>query len=485
MPVVLVIVLLFLCGVLAFLRPMWGLFVSGAVAIGLVVFALAIECAELVIVSPVPFILATAEICFLIPKDEKTRTIRIFAGRFLMTCVLVGLVVLGFILFGQWGSLGLLLLLFFGGAVFGAAATSRLDTAAAVISTIASAVRQNLPLPMALEMAATGAGESVSHTLRQIKKWLVEGYSLSESLKRGYTRCPGYVISLTAAGERIGQVRQALAAVEQDLAAKVELSRKVRPIPSLYPPLLLLYMFIVVMLLVRFVLPKYSDVLAEFSSEGARMPAATEILLAIVHFIAYGWGWVLVILLIIGLLLWAVVYVRVRSRPRRPENPYLISRLSDYIRWHLPVIHWYEWNRGMQWIVGMLRLSLNAGCTLNEAIAGALKIDVNCCFKRNLKDWLARVERGEDIGQAAGQCGLGSGLTWAFADMENHRNILQILETLESSYRWGYNRLIGLANFILGPCENVCLGAMVGFIVYAMFSPIVQIVHYVGDSFFP
>jgi type II secretory pathway component PulF len=130
----------------------------------------------------------------------------------------------------------------------------------------------------------------------------------------------------------------------------------------------------------------------------------------------------------------------------------------------------------MQRVAGMLRLSLNAGCTVNKAIANTLGLDVNECFRKKLKEWLARVERGDDIGRAAQQCGMGSAMAWAFADISNHRNTIGILETLELAYRWGYNRAAALARFIIGPCETICLGLMVGFIVYAVFAPIVAII---------
>jgi len=178
------------------------------------------------------------------------------------------------------------------------------------------------------------------------------------------------------------------------------------------------------------------------------------------------------------------VYIRVRSRPRRPEKPYLISRVGDFIKWHLPFVRFYEWSRAMQRVTGMLRLSLNAGCTVNEAIKNTLQLDVNECFRKNLKQWLAMVERGEDIGQSAGQCGLGSGITWAFCEIDNHRNTLEILDTLETSYRWAYSRAASLARFIIGPCETVTLGLIVGFVMYAIFAPMVAIIIAIG-SFIP
>jgi type II secretory pathway component PulF len=76
-------------------------------------------------------------------------------------------------------------------------------------------------------------------------------------------------------------------------------------------------------------------------------------------------------------------------------------------------------------------------------------------------------------------------MAWAFADVHNNSNTLDILETIEASYRWGYSRAATLARFIIGPCQTICLGLMVGFIAYAMFSPMILIIYDTGRSIIP
>jgi type II secretory pathway component PulF len=474
--VALVIVLLFVCGFLAFVRPLTGFIAGAAFGITLTVLGVVFEQIEPAVGGPVVLLMTVWVIAF-----KKWG----IWGRCILIIFGTGLfVIAGFVLLGMGGFWGLLIFLLFVEAMFGLVVTSGMTTAAYVISTIGSSVRQNLPLPMAMEMAAAGQNNRQARILRNIKKWLVEGYSLSESLKRGYPRFPGYATALVAVGERIGQVPQVLAALEQDLVAKVGLSKKIRHIPSFYPPILLLVMFTLVLFLMTFVFPRFQAVLEEMTFD-AQFPKATVVLMRIVRFITDDFGWLLGLLLILGFPVGGAIYVRIKARPRRPEKPYVTSRIGDFIRWHIPLVRWYEWNRAMQRISGMLRLSLNAGCTINESIANTLKLDINDCFKVKLREWLDRVERGDDIGQAARQCGLGSAMAWAFADVNNHRNMLDILETLETSYRWGYSRAATLARYIIGPCETLCLGLMVGFIVYAVFAALVAIIYATANSIVP
>jgi type II secretory pathway component PulF len=483
MLIALAIVLLVASGALAFYKPGLGFVAGIVISVFIAMHGIMFELVE--VFAAALFIFFTAMLITAFgPLREGSRWSRIWARRILVVCVLILFTIGAFASFGAWGGIGLVFIQLFIAAVIGAVATSEFARSSYVITTIGASMRQNLPLPMSLEMAAVGQDEKRADILRNIKKWLVEGYSLSESLRRGYPKCPAYVVAMVTAGERISQVPQAIRALEQDLVAKADTSKKVRHIPLFYPPLVLIIIFIQVLLVMVFVLPKVRAVLEEMSN-GMQLPASTTLLMAISEYFTKGSGKGLILVLALLVLLWGAVYVRVRSRPRRVENPYLISRVGDFLKWHTPFIQWYEWCHAMQRVAGMLRLSLNAGCTVNEAIASSLQMDVNQNFKKVLKEWLARVESGEDIGLSAQQCGMGSAMAWAFADVHNHRNTLDILETLETSYRWGYSQSATLARFIIGPCETICLGVIVGFILYAVFALIAAVIYATANSMIP
>ena len=162
-----------------------------------------------------------------------------------------------------------------------------------------------------------------------------------------------------AAGERVGQVPQAITALEQDLIARAHKNKMVKHIPTLYPPLILFMIFIVAMLLMVFVIPKFSEMLREMTGEESCIPAAMNMLIEISDFLRSHFAGAIGLLLAFLLLIGAGVYIRVKTRPRRPEKPYLISRIGDFIKWHLPFIRFYEWSSAMQRVAGMLRLSLN------------------------------------------------------------------------------------------------------------------------------
>jgi type II secretory pathway component PulF len=242
-------------------------------------------------------------------------------------------------------------------------------------------------------------------------------------------------------------------------------------------------MFFILFALMTFVIPSFKTVLEEMV--GGELPLATRVVLGITRFIWYDFGWLIgcVFTLIVLIIIPTSIYIK--FRPRRPDKPYLLSRIGDYIKWHLPILHWFEKNYSMVHVVELMRLSLNAGYTVDDTIKNTLELDINNCFRKRLKDWLERVKQGENISTSVTESKLSSALAWAFDDQVNQGNTLSILETLESFYRSNYSYYVNLARFIMWPCVTLLMGVTVGFVVYAIFSPGIVVIKSLTEAVYP
>lgn len=385
---------------------------------------------------------------------------------------------------GPFFIIGIMFVILLVGSIIAYGLTSRHATDAYIISTIGSSMRQNLPLPMALESAASGCTDNRSRILNGINKWLVQGYSLSQSIRRGYPTCPGYAVAMIAAAERIDQLPRAIHAVEVDMVAKADERRKIRPVHPIYPVILMVFTFFILLSFMTFVIPVLETALEEMF-ERATLPAATRFLIGITSFVAYEFAWLIWPAVILFFIAIVTTSIYCKFRPRRPDKPYLLSRIGDFMKWHLPVLHNFEKNYSLVQIVELLRLSLNAGCAVNEAIENTLGLDVNNCFKKRLRRLLKKVERGDNIAAAIRESRLGSPLAWAFDEKVNQGNTLTILDTLESFYRTNYSYSVNLARFIMWPCIILFAGAIVGFVIYAIFSPSILVIDILTGQVIP
>jgi type II secretory pathway component PulF len=337
-------------------------------------------------------------------------------------------------------------------------------------------MRQNLPLPMALESAAAGRKDKESQILQRIREWLLQGYTLSESMKRGYPKCPSRAIAMITAGEQIDQLPLAINAIETDINTKTSERTKIKPVHPIYPVIVISFTIFILLSMMTYVFPQFKAVLEEMVGE-SELPAVTRLLIEIVHFGREYWLliWVVFTLTVLFVIP-ASIYLKFRLR--RPEKPYLTSRIGDFFKWHLPILHWFERNYSMVQVIEYLRLSLNSGFTINKSIDNTLALDVNNCFKKRLKKWLEKVERGDNVADAIRKSKLGSALAWAFDEQINQGNTPAVLETLESWYRSNYSYGVNLARFIIWPCIILTMGIIVGFVVLGIFSPSIAVINH-------
>ncbi len=479
--------LLFVYGIVGYLRPAIAFVTAPFVAIGFAYVAVTSDDEVTALLAPVLFVVAMASVAASSRRAESTEWYHRAAW---LTLIWFGVVLaVGAILAGFHGiGAGVVLpVLFIVGMIaiilcsFGYGLASRRTIAMTVFSTIGASMRQNLPLPMALDCAAVGRGDAASRILQRIKTWMVKGYSLSEAISRGYSRCPSRALALLAAGEQIDQLPAAVRAVEAEMKSRAMERLKLRPVHPAYPVVMLIILFLFTMGLLKFVVPVFKMTLQE-TVEG-ELPVATRLLMRIVEPVMSGEG--PLVLFLLAAVTASLVWIYGGWRRRRPGKPYLLSRLADSLRWHLPILHWFERNRAMVQVVDVLHMSLNAGCTVNEAIQSTLQLDVNLCFRKHLARWLQLVERGEPIGDSAHRCGLGHALAWAFDGGAETGNTPAVLDMLDVYYRSNYSYRVNLARFILWPVGIIMLGATVGFVVFAIFSALVETLSQIAANVYP
>jgi type II secretory pathway component PulF len=460
----LVVLLLVISVILGTRRPWAALWISPFACVGIMTLGGIQEEPALITLGPAILLVIWLSI-LLAPHDPDAdlSAKRVVKG-LLATAGLLVLAVAVAILFGPLGAPMFLLVLLVSGTLLACGVTAGRTRAAVVFSTLSASMRQNLPLAMALESAAAGRDDGAGHTMRQISRWLVRGYSLSEAIRLGYPRCPAHAYGMIVVAERMGQLPTALGIIERDLQAKVSRRLAINPLYPVYPIVLMVVVFLLVSTLMRFVIPQFGSVVREMVD--APLPRPTQILIAIHHTVG---DW-LVPGVLVTLLCGAVLLVLRWWRPRRMDRPGLLSRVGDLLTWHIPILRWLQHNQSMVETIAGLRMSLAAGCTVDQAIANLLPLDVNACFRRRLGRWLEAVQQGQDVTAAAVAHRVGSSLAWAFDGRVNQGNTPAVLEMLESFYRSNYSYRVNLARFILWPGVTLAMAAVVGFVAFAVFS---------------
>jgi general secretion pathway protein F len=142
--------------------------------------------------------------------------------------------------------------------------------------------------------------------LRQTRRALGEGRSLAQALGALPGVVPPLVLGMVRAGERGGQLGEALEQVATHLEHEAELVARVRQALA-YPLLLLVAGSASVAVIVTVVIPRFATILGDL---GQHLPASTRALLALGAFVRTD-GWAVLVALLIG----AIMAARELAQP--------------------------------------------------------------------------------------------------------------------------------------------------------------------------
>lgn len=365
-------------------------------------------------------------------------------------------------------------------SIRGVVKSTKRATLGFVMTTIGASLRQNLPLTAALRSAAEGQPFGRKMPLLNISNWLEQGFSLADSIKRGYRKCPPRITALIEQAEKMSQLPQTLASIEKDIVQRSEETRHAGPIkPLSYILTVFIAANLILFGLMLFVMPKFAEVLYEMT--GGDLPLSTQIVMSYANFMTfkYGWAWVMLIITLFGL--GSLLNLRTKFSRRRPVKPRLSWAVKDWFRWHTPIIRWYEINYSALNLVELLKSSVSAGIPILQAFKQSTELDVNICFRKKLVKLFRILENGGDTSGSIVQCKLPKPIAWAFQSNPDQDSLSDMLEMIENFYRTNYSYMVSMAKFVLTPLSIILLGAGVGFVCYAVLSPMVQIIEHLID----
>lgn len=355
---------------------------------------------------------------------------------------------------------------------------NRHDRDLETLSLIAAAVRQHLPLPDALVAEARRAGGPRGRTFYRLGERLSEGLPLPAAIRDAWPQCPAAALTLIDAGHRSNQLPEALDAAEEELRRHAtgddpsDLGR------GMYILLLLGLMVPVLGGISVFVIPRFAKI---FSDLHALLPAPTMLLIGISQ---QTHAPVLIILPLVFFLL-LPLFIHTRLRPRKVGGFYALSALGDWLKWHVPLSRHIERNAAQARAAEAIRLGLRAGLPLDAAIEQAAGQDMNYFFALRVQSWLKRVRDGDPVADAARDCRVGPVLTWALDPEMRHRDPAGTLEVLSEIFRGRAEYHRHLLRSTAWPAMTIAWGLVVGFVVVALFLPLVALIHSSSEGVMP
>lgn len=355
----------------------------------------------------------------------------------------------------------------------------RAATCATIIRHLELIMRQNLPLPVALQLAAQTERGATRRALFRCGQLTQLGMPLSDALRRAYPKCPGTIMSVITVAERSGTLPAAL----QEWAPQLERTytdREFGLTARFGYSFATWFTFLVLLSGVGYyVVPKFRTIAADF---GAPLSAFSLDMLEspFTLEIPRTWGgWILRVTAFASCIAVVLVFFRWLWRSilkRKPERLSPWDRFSDWLAWTVSPFRFVTRAQAWSQVLPSIRLATVAGATLDDAVFQASQLDVNAQLRAQLMDWSALLKTGDSPIAAANAAQLPGMLTRWLAIGVRDGDFESALLFAERYYAALALRGGNLVLHILWPVVMFALACLTGLVLYSMLHVLKQMI---------
>jgi len=317
-----------------------------------------------------------------------------------------------------------------------------------------------LSLDRALEMLATSEEKlEMKNLIMELVEAIKGGKSFSEALSDYQYVFGRFSIQMIRVGEAAGTLPTTLNLIVHYLEMQQQLKEQLIS-ASIYPCILLTVGIISLLVLLGYVVPRFSQIFLELHQE---VPVFMKFLLAIGYFLNH-YGWIFPVLLIFILL-------GFRQWTSRPEGMYKWHQTLlkiDYLKNVLVKIEMIKFTRTM----GIL---LKAGVGILEALDTAKEVMSNEVLRRITGQLKQEIRRGKTLSfcfrRPPFPAKMATILTVAEETGDLGQGFLNINRIFEEELGRIFKRILSL----IEPVIIVSMGIIIGSIIFTMFSAIMGI----------
>lgn len=275
---------------------------------------------------------------------------------------------------------------------------------------------------------------------------------------------PLYIASLRA-GETGGDIPGALTEYLNYMKRSQAIKQKLIA-ASVYPVILTLCSVFVITFLLIFVVPAISGT---FAAAGASLPMLTQMVLGITYFLQ---SYSLLILLIVLLFMTGFYLLR------RSDGGRLIT---DELYLRLPVLGDLSLCYATAMFASSLATLLKSGIMLNAAVKLASGLVGNRHIQTCLNNAVRSLEQGDGFSQSLGRVNVLPGMAVRMVAAGEEGGSLEfVLKNVAEFYETDVEARLTVITSSIEPLLMVLMGAVVGFIVLAMYMPIFQMAGTIG-----
>jgi len=360
---------------------------------------------------------------------------------------------------------------------------------------LAAITRLRLPWERSLDACGARLSRGSQRDLRDVSRNLNEGLLLGDALALA-PRSPGNLVErfrrlveafqllpppklVTPAEAEVLRVGEMSGDLERAFNELLKSRRRFGELRAwmyaalLYPIAVLLVLFGVISGVLTFIVPKFKMIFFEFD---APLPVMSLLVTDVADFVKYSSYWMFPLLLL------AIFIISRYSRLLRPllRKRRLLSDLLQRAVYLLPFVHGSMRRMLLAEFCRELAMLLRVGTPVPRALRVIAEGTMNPWFRDRARRAAKLCESGIDPGAALDRVGLDHRAGWFARAAANTLDLADALHRLANDYLDHISWTASVALRLLPPIVIVCVGALVGFIVIGLFSPLVALVNLMG-----
>ncbi|MDO8684138.1 MAG: type II secretion system F family protein [Armatimonadota bacterium] len=304
--------------------------------------------------------------------------------------------------------------------------------------------------------------------IADIQSEVEAGQTLSRSLQKYQNVFSPLFIGLVRAGEIGGVLEESLQRLSQFLEKDQELRRKVKSAMT-YPIIIGVIAVSIVLLLVTFILPRFMVLFKDLGV--AEFPAPTQVLMGFSDFVIH--KCIYLLLFIVGF----VIAFRIFAKTR------VGSRIIDRIKLQAPVFGKLNHKVALARFSRTLGTLLESGVPILQALETVAGAVANQIISDAVLEARARIREGDKIGEPLQKSKMFPPMVVQMISIgEESGSLDPMLGKIAEFYEAEVDAALESLTAAIEPVMIIFLGGAVGFIVIAMFLPLIQVVNKLTEA---
>ena len=311
----------------------------------------------------------------------------------------------------------------------------------------------------------------MKNVLRAVAEDVEGGATLSEAFSRHPKAFNRLYVNMIAAGETGGVLDTICQRLAEFMEKSQRLKRKVVG-AMIYPICVISFAALIVTGIMIFVVPKFEEIFRDFDT---KLPGVTETLIGFSNWIVKGTppGWVVILFSPVA------VFVFMKLVRQSKGGRYV----SDMVIMKLPIVGAILSKTGVARFTRTLGTLINAGVPILEAINITKETSGNEVLARALEGVHDSIRGGDTFAGPLRASKTVDALVVNMVDVgEETGDLDKMLIKVADNYDEEVETLVGSLVSLLEPAIVVLLGGIVGFIVVALFLPMVSLISTVSGG---